>query len=389
MNHPIRRMLCGILPFVLALSLFGCARDVRPSEGVGKVKLCAVGDIYLTDDMLSAAKTADGYNFLPQFSDILMPLTSADLTVGNFEGTFAGMPYGAAEGSYPDALAAMLATAGFDLLQTANSYTLFNGVSGMERTRSVIEENGMTALGSYLSESDRAENQVVIREVDGVRVAFVAFTKGLGGISLPNGSDACVNLLYTDYTSNYEDVDTDAIVSVLKAAKKEKPDVIVAMLHWGSEGVTEVSRTQKQIANLMVDNGVDVIIGSHSHEVCEVERRTVAVNKDRNKEVVIAYGLGDFSAVSAGGTTVSLMLELEFTRDHATGITTLSGLNYRTVAGVDNGEGFASRYSVLDGDSAVTLYENNYYARVNESAYDRILAKREKIRKLLGLLPEE
>ena len=42
MNHPIRRMLCGILPFVLALSLFGCARDVRPSEGVGKVKLCEV-----------------------------------------------------------------------------------------------------------------------------------------------------------------------------------------------------------------------------------------------------------------------------------------------------------------------------------------------------------
>lgn len=389
MNQLLRRMLCGILLILFTLSLFGCARDDRPTEGVGKVRLCAVGDISLTDDMLSAAKTADGYSFLPQFSDILVPLSAADLTVGNFEGTFAGMPYGQEEGSYPDAFAAMLASAGFDLLQTANSYSLYNGVSGMERTRSVIEENGMTALGTYLSESDRLDNQVVIREVDGVRVAFVAFTKGLGGISLPNGSESCVNLLYTDYTSDYEEVDTDTIVSVLKAAKKEKPDVIVAMLHWGSEGVTEISRTQKQIADLMVDNGVDVIIGSHAHEVCEVERRTVEINKDRSKEVVIAYGLGDFSAVSEGGTNVSLMLELEFTRDHATGVTALSELSYRTVAAVDNGEGFASRYSVLDGDNAVTLYENNYYARVSEKAYDKILAKRESIRKLLGLTSEE
>ena len=377
------RTLASFLILTIFFSLSGCeASEETPPrpEDLTTVTLSAVGDIYLTDAMLSEAKQPDGsYDFSAQFADIFTTTAAADLTIGNFEGNFASAPYSQENGSYPDSLADTLAAAGFDILQTANTYSIFNGISGMERTRNVIREHAMTDLGTYSSENDRAENQVLIREINGIRIAFVAFTKGLGGLGMPENNTACVNLLYTDYTSNYEDINTSRILSVLKAAKDEKPDMIVAALHWGSENTGEISKSQKEIADLMVQNGVDVILGAHSHLVGPVERRTVTMSDGTEKDVVIAYGLGDFCAVAENGCNVSLLLNLELCKDQRTGKTAIGAVEYRAIGAVDRGEDALCRFTVLDVDNAIALYESNYYDRVNEQLYERLLSKREKL----------
>ena len=51
-------------------------------------------------------------------------------------------------------------------------------------------------------------------------------------MTLPLNSEYCVDLLYTDYNSDYSIVDTTGIMNRLDAAKAESPDIIVAMLHW-------------------------------------------------------------------------------------------------------------------------------------------------------------
>ena len=242
----------------------------------------------------------------------------------------------------------------------------------------MIEAQGMTAFGTYVSAADRADNQVVVREVNGIRFAFVAFTKGLGGMGLPTGAEYCVNLLYTDYTSNYENIDYDGIRAVMKAARDTDPDVLVVSLHWGSENTREVSSSQEKIANLLIDCGADLILGSHSHLAAPIEQRGVRMDNGEDKTVVIAYGLGDLSAVEESSSTVGVMLDLEVTKN-SSGDTYFSKVDYRAVGAVDRGEEIQNRYRVLDIDAALALYEANYYDRVSGSLYETLVAKRESL----------
>lgn len=377
----MKRALLTILTLTLLLSLCGCGTlsEDGTTEIVATATLRAVGDIYLTDGMIDAARQSDGsYDFSAQFAAVIPALADADITLANFEGNFDSAPYGPDQASYPDALAAALAAAGIDLLQTANTYTIFNGIAGMERTRSVIETAGMTALGTYLSAADREENQVIVREVNGIRIAFVSFTKGLGGMGIPNGAEYCVNLLYTDYTSNYEEIDSESIERVMKAANDTNPDVIVAAVHWGSEGTREISTSQSRIASLLIDCGADIILGTHSHLAGEIEQRSVRMDNGTEKTVVIAYSLGDLTAVEENDYTVGLMLDLEIAKDSSGGIS-LSRVDYRAVGAVDRGEDTADRYRVLDIDAALALYESNYYDRIDSSLYQSLLSYRERL----------
>jgi poly-gamma-glutamate synthesis protein (capsule biosynthesis protein) len=139
-------------------------------------------------------------------------------------------------------------------------------MAGLATSLSAIRGAGLEPLGAYATNEEfRASKGYTIREVNGVKVAFVAFTKGMNGMALPAGNEHCVNVLYTDYATTYQDVDSEKILSILNAAKKESPDVIVALLHWGSEYNDTISKSQETILELLQDNGVAVILGTHSH----------------------------------------------------------------------------------------------------------------------------
>ena len=314
----LRRGAAALLTLCLALPLFGCSGSDTPTESktprsdTAVATLCAVGDIRITDELLQAARQGGSYDF----SDILRGTTAvvgaADVAIGNLETTLSGEPYN--DGSAPDALATALRSTGFSLVQTANSYTIQNGLSGLERTKTILRSAGLTPVGTYESAEDRAQNRAVLVEANGIRIAVVAFTKGMNGMRLPSGAEYCTNLLYTDYDSNYSHIDTDGITAAIDAARALSPDIIVAALHWGSEDMGDISDTQEKIADLMFRRGVDVIVGSHSHRVGPVERRSITTDNGVQKDVVLAYGLGDYCAAQEGETNASLALTVEFTR---------------------------------------------------------------------------
>lgn len=382
----MRKRICSFLLLIIFL-LTACSsggKTTRPSEGESVVKLCAVGDIYPTADMLNDARQPNGsYDFSSQLSACFPALASADLAIGNLEGNFTTGSYG--NGNYPDELAAALAQAGFDILQTANSYSIVNGVSGLSRTKSVIEQAGMTALGTYTDAEDKKDHQVLLVDINDIRIAFVSFTKGFGGIAFPENADHSANLLYSDYTTNYEKVNTEGILSVLEEAQKKKPDVIIAALHWGSENTRDINRSQEEIASLLFENGVDVILGSHSHLVSTVEQRHIVLKDGTRKDVVLAYSLGDFCAVESGDCNMSLILNLEFTRNHSTGETKITSLSYTPLAAADRGKHEPNRYALLDVENELALYENNYYDRVSNDLYNELLSVKERLASAVGL----
>ena len=377
----LRRGAAALLTLCLALPLFGCSGSDTPTESktprsdTAVATLCAVGDIRITDELLQAARQGGSYDF----SDILRGTTAvvgaADVAIGNLETTLSGEPYN--DGSAPDALATALRSTGFSLVQTANSYTIQNGLSGLERTKAILRSAGLTPVGTYESAEDRAQNRAVLVEANGIRIAVVAFTKGMNGMRLPSGAEYCTNLLYTDYDSNYSHIDTDGITAAIDAARALSPDIIVAALHWGSEDMSDISDTQEKIADLMFRRGVDVIVGSHSHRVGPVERRSITTDDGVQKDVVLAYGLGDYCAAQEGETNASLALTVEFTRTGES--TVISNVRCTPLATADCGAGTTPRYQVLDAADAVRLYENNYYQRVSDELYEQLLAAKQQI----------
>ena len=79
----------------------------------------------------------------------------------------------------------------------ANSCTINNGLIGLTSTLQTIRAAGLEPVGAFASESEFQQSKgYTITEAQGVKVASVAFTKGLGGRGLPAGNDNLVNILY-------------------------------------------------------------------------------------------------------------------------------------------------------------------------------------------------
>lgn len=381
-----QRIILGVLAVVLILLIVliarGCSgekevelpeneivtppeNDVEPEVPVDpdtKATLAAVGDIMMYDSQLTAALQEDQSYDFTSFFEAISPFTiSPDLTVGNLElnllgtGPYVGNTQNAPYFNAPNSLASQLSAIGFDILQTGNTYSIMNGTKGLQSTIDILNQNSIDHVGTHASDPDQsASGGVVLREINGIRIAFIGFTKGVNNMSLPANNKYAVDLLYVDYNSEYKQVDATGILKRVEAAKSLDPDVIVAMLHWGGEYELEISSTQEEIRDLLFKNGVDVILGSHSHVVGPMEMREVETTDGEKKQCFVAYSLGNFiSDMSKDYTMESVILNLEFTKSGETGKTSITDASYTPLYILDRGEGAEKRFEVLPIRNAI------------------------------------
>ena len=247
------------------------------------------------------------------------------------------------------------------MLQLANSKAINRGVAGLNSTVQNVRAAGMASVGAVAE--GETPGAYVIRYIDGVKVAVVAFTKGMDGMAMPAGSDDLVNLLYTDYASTYKKVNTKAITKLLRKVADEEPDITIALLHWGSEYSDIHSDTQMEIKNLMFKEGVDAIIGSHPHYVQEIEY-------DKSTGRLVAYSLGDFFGdATRSGTAYSIVLDLEITKDNTSGMTKITDFSYTPIYTVQDDTGLLR---VLRLREAIEAYEAGRIGRVTKETYENM-----------------
>ncbi len=333
----------------------------RPSEPETKITISFAGDLNVTPSVVASGLVGSRYDYTDTFMDVAGIFAQSTASVLNFEGNLCGVN---ASASGPQELANALADMGVDMVQMANSYTVHNGLSGLTDTLNGLRSAGLEPLGAWASQQEARESQgFTIRDVGGVRVAFVAFTKGVGSMGLPAGSQNQVNLLYKDYSSTYQQVDTENILRVLQAVQAEKPEITVALLHWGSEYNDEISRSQKTITELMYANGVDAIVGSHPHYVQQV-------SFDEAQGRVLAYSLGEFIGdAEAAGTNYGIILQLQITRDNTAGTAKITGCDYVPIFIVNEAD---KPLRVVRIREAMEMYENNHIFRVSAETYEEM-----------------
>lgn len=354
--------------------------DTTPAQTGEKTvaTITCVGDLNITDRVVASG--GENFDYTSTFMDVIPLLTAADLTTVNLEGNFYGAPYGTVNASAPHQLLTALSNAGIDLIQMANSYAIKNGISGLVSTLQYIDASGLEAMGAYESNGEfNRTGGYTIRTVNGIKIAFVAFTKGMDGMALPKGSEKCVNLLYSDYSATYQKVDEQRITRILDAAKREKPDILIAMLHWGSEYNDIHSKSQEKIKELLLSQGVDVIVGTHPHYVQQIEY-------DEKNGTLVAYSLGDFiSDATKGGTEYSIVLNFEITKDYETGETKVTGYSYTPIFTISDEE----TLRVVRMEAAMDAYERHHIARISKDMYEDMLYARERIAARVIPTPEE
>ena len=310
---------------------------VAPERHADSLSILIAGDFMQHGPQIQAALRPDSsYNYDECFARVSQVFEKADVAIGNFEVTLGGKPYaGYPRFSAPDEYLKAIVDAGIDIILTANNHCLDTGKHGLERTIHVLDSLGIPRMGTYLDEEDRDYYYPYLLEFNGIRVAFLNFTYGTNGLvaQKPN----IVNMM-----------DTVTIAEDLLKAHAMEPDVIIAIPHWGIEYETLPSEEQRAMAQWLLDNGVDHIVGGHPHVAQPME----LLNEGRN---FVAYSLGNFiSNQSMPNTYGGYMVKLDFVKnDSLTMLYDCGYIPYWVSRPHDNG--FRHNYRVLPLDEPDSL----------------------------------
>jgi poly-gamma-glutamate capsule biosynthesis protein CapA/YwtB (metallophosphatase superfamily) len=332
-------LLLGPLPSATAGGSDPLAGPARATA----ITIAFLGDVIPHQRLLDSAREprSGTYDFSPTFRHIAPYLAAADYTVANLETPLAG-PTTRFTGyplfNAPLEFGLALRQAGVDLCSTANNHCLDRGWPGLVATLDRLDQMGLAHVGTSRSLAERETPLVV--DIQGIRVAFLAYTEALNGHAPPAECKAyAVNRLAPGRAA-VDQVATDAALARLWGA-----DIVIALFHWGEEYQRMPTATQVAVAEGTADGqgllarGVDVIIGHHPHVVQPLVRAAGAAGDAGGAwgAKYVAYSLGNFLSnqpwrYSDSGLVVYLHLEKSGFRTRVTGISYLPVFVQRDVS---------------------------------------------------------
>lgn len=339
--------------------------------------MSVIGDIMCHNSQYNDAyiSSSGTYDFSYVFEDIKSYISSADIAVGNLETTFAGKARGYSNYptfNTPEQLATNLKTFGIDVVSTANNHCMDTGYSGLTSTLNYLDEAGISHMGTYNSEE--SQNSILIKEVKGVKIAFLAFTYGTNGIAIPKDKPYCVNL-----------IDKDLITKQLSLAKEQSPDLICVSMHWGIEYQTKQNAEQEDLANFLFNNGVDVILGSHPHVLQPMEKKVVTLEDGSTKNCFVIYSLGNFmSGQNKTNTRNSVILDMKFTKNGKSNKTSIDSVSYVPIYMYKDSNKKLHKYRVLDIEKTIKNYDSGENKSIGSSNYSTLKTELNKIKNTMG-----
>ena len=347
--------------------------EIRPDV---TFTLTAIGDIMCHNTQYWDAyqKETDTYDFSYVFENVKDYIAAGDISIANIETSFAGKDRGYSNYpvfNSPDELARDVKATGLDIITTAGNHCLDMGYSGLSRTIDVLKNNEIEQLGTYKSQEKR--DTIFIKDVKGVKIAFIDYTYGTNGIPVPSGKEYCVNL-----------IDKDLIKKDIEAAKSQNVDMIVACMHWGDEYKTKANKEQEDLADFLFKNGVNVIIGNHPHVLEQMEKRTVTLEDGTTQDGFVIFACGNFICdQNAENTRNSIILNLDITRN-SDGKITIDKANYIPIYMYKGAPGKLRRMKVLDIEKSIKNYENGTDTSIGQSTYNDLKNQLEKIKTIVG-----
>ncbi len=285
------RLLCVFL--IALLGVVGRA-EAQPS-----VTILFTGDLMLGRSLEAAARAANDPLFA--FRRVAAMLQSADLTVGNLECVLSdlGAP---ARKAYTLRCAEGLEAlrwAGFDVLSLANNHAMDFGAPALLDMIKRLRAAGITTVGA--GENLAAARLPAVLLSNGVRIAF------LGYVNVPQ--DGAPFYFRNDLTAAtptkaglaWANADSEGVAMIQAdvRAAQALADVVIVLLHAGTEYTRTPNAVQRTLAYAAIEAGAAAVIGAHPHVLQGVQRY---------KGGIIAYSLGNFAFDMTVDTSAALRL---------------------------------------------------------------------------------
>jgi poly-gamma-glutamate capsule biosynthesis protein CapA/YwtB (metallophosphatase superfamily) len=244
---------------------------------VNKLSLIAAGDALIHSTVYNRAYTNGTYDFKPMLTHIKNIVKEYDLAFYNQETILGGSELGLSNWpnfNSPYEIGDAMLDAGFNMVSLANNHTLDRGQTAVTNSLAYWKDktNILTA-GSYSSFESRKEPRIFTK--NNITYSLLSYTYGTNGIPIPSGKDYLVDL----YSRDKAEADITAL--------RDKVDVLIVSMHWGSEYQHYPNTFQTSEAQFLADLDVDFIIGHHPHVIQPI---------DKIDDTIVIYSLGNFLA---------------------------------------------------------------------------------------------
>jgi poly-gamma-glutamate synthesis protein (capsule biosynthesis protein) len=241
-----------------------------------KITITAVGDIFLGEHPVTlghgvtSVARKKGPEFL--FDNVRHLIKDSDIACANLEGIIS--PKLDSENTINQKIfwgdpscTSALKNAGFNCLFLANNHTAQHGADALLRTCNLLDENEIQWTG--FDPDNMGASKPARFEIKGVKISFLAY---------------CDTQQYRLNEKILPIMDLDQMIEDIQQ-EKQYCDFLVFGLHWGDEFIDYPSKEQVETARALIDAGVNLIIGTHSHRLQGMEKY---------KNGLIIYSLGSF-----------------------------------------------------------------------------------------------
>lgn len=337
-------------------------QEIEPR--IETIKLVSVGDIMMHSDEISCGYNGKtkSYNYDFMFEEVKPYLEIGDITIGNLEFTMSGPEKGYTGYpmfNAPSEMADAIAAASIDVLSTANNHSLDRRFDGVSHTIDVLDHRNILHTGTY--KTKEASEQILYTEVKDTKIAFLSYTYGTNGIPTDKDKPFCVNY-----------IDKDKIKQDLQKARAEGAELICVSMHWGVEYVTKQIKEQEELADFLIQNGADIILGGHPHVLEPMEIREVAL-EGKKKEVVLIYSQGNFISGQRDrykdtGAIFNIFMQKNFDTNEIT----LQKVSYIPTWVDNKNSSGKTQYRVIATKRSIHMYETEQDSDLSAKDYDQL-----------------
>ncbi len=337
------------------------------------VNISAVGDILCNEELLKDAKKDENYDFSNMFSEVAKYTKESDMAIGTFESNIVDGENYSGIGKYnsPNEFLKAIKNTGINILSVAHNHSLDYGVAGLNETVEKIHNEEISVTG--IKNNTENENSTFtgnIKEINGVKIAVLSYTYGLSNESELTEEEKAYANLYEEEKVKYD----------IEYAK-EKSNFIIVIMHWGEVNNSSISRWQIDIKNYLIDNGVDMILGSHPSIIEPME---VVKNSD-GKNVLVAYSLGNYiSSLTYSNADVELILNIQILKKSGEEKAVLRKVDYTPIYLLDNGKDAENRFELKDMKKLALDYLDGDTSKINRQKYNSIVQKIEWLNKVVN-----
>ena len=245
------------------------------------LSLIMAGDVLIHSTVYNDAKIGNNeYDFKPKLANIKGIVQKYDLAFYNQETIIGGKAMGLSTYpmfNSPEEIGDAMIDAGFNLVSLANNHTLDRGEKAIVNSLNYWQDKEVLTAGSYASFEDRDNPK--IKKKNNITYTLLAYTTLTNGFNRPQGKEYYVNVY------DEEQVKSD----ILRV--RDKVDLVLVSMHWGTEYTHTPIEQQRKIAEHLSSLGVDIIIGHHPHVVEPIEK----IN-----DTLVIYSLGNLISSQIG-----------------------------------------------------------------------------------------